>query len=135
MKPFCYYYYEKNIVNLIEPITIEGVGTIDSMADSGNSAFNVLDGRNIQINDNKVRFVATAKNLPLIKNIVDTIVIHIGSGVNEDRPIVEFNIVFKGKKYNKVKFSIADRSRNETPVLLGVEFLKSLNALIDINSQ
>ena len=135
MKPFRRYYYEKNVVNLIEPIIIEGVGTVESMADSGNSAFNVLDGRDIQINGNKVRFVSTAKNLPLQKDIADTIVIHIGSGVNEDRPIVEFDIVFKGKKYNKVKFSIADRSKNETPVLLGREFLKSLNALIDINNQ
>ena len=135
MKPFRRYYYEKNVVNLIEPITIEGVGTVESMADSGNSAFNVLDGRDIQINGDKVQFVSTAKNLPLQKDIADTIVIHIGSGVNEDRPIVEFDIVFKGKKYNKVKFSIADRSKNETPVLLGREFLKSLNALIDINNQ
>jgi hypothetical protein len=135
VKPFRRYYYEKNVVNLIEPITIEGVGTVESMADSGNSAFNVLDGRGIQINGDKVQFVSTAKNLSLQKDIADTIVIHIGSGVNEDRPIVEFDIVFKGKKYNKVKFSIADRSKNETPVLLGREFLKSLNALIDINSQ
>ena len=135
MKLFRRYYYEKNVVNLIEPITIEGVGTVESMADSGNSAFNVLDGRDIQINGDKVQFVSTAKNLSLQKDIADTIVIHIGSGVNEDRPIVEFDIVFKGKKYNKVKFSIADRSKNETPVLLGREFLKSLNALIDINSQ
>ena len=133
MTPFRQYYYEKNIVNLIEPITIEGVGVVDSMADSGNSAFNVLDGRDIQMENGAVTFVSTPNNLRLQKNITDTIVIHIGSGVNEDRPIVEFDIVFKGKKYNKVKFSIADRSRNETPVLLGMEFLQKLNALIDIN--
>jgi len=135
VKPFRCYYSEKSVVNLIEPITIEGVGTVESMADSGNSAFNVLDGREIQMDGNKVRFVSTTKNLPLHKDIADTIVIHIGSGVNEDRPIVEFDITFKGKKYNKVKFSIADRSKNETPVLLGREFLKSLDALIDINSR
>ena len=133
MNPFRQYYYEKNIVNLIEPITIEGVGVVDSMADSGNSAFNVLDGRDIQMENGAVTFVSTPNNLRLQKNITDTIVIHIGSGVNEDRPIVEFDIVFKGKKYSKVKFSIADRSRNETPVLLGMEFLQKLNALIDIN--
>lgn len=133
MNPFRQYYYEKNIVNLIESITIEGVGVVDSMADSGNSAFNVLDGRNIQIENGTVTFVSTPNNLRLQKKIADTIVIHIGSGVNESRPIVEFDIIFKGKKYNKVKFSIADRSRNETPVLLGMEFLQKLNALIDIN--
>ena len=134
MNPFRQYYYEKNIVNLIEPITIEGVGVVDSMADSGNSAFNVLDGRDIQMENGAVTFVSTPNNLRLQKNIADTIVIHIGSGVNENRPIVEFDIIFKGKKYNKVKFSIADRSRNETPVLLGMEFLQKLNALIDINN-
>lgn len=132
MKPFRSFYKEKNIINLIEAIDIEGVGIIKAMADSGNSAYNVLDGRDLEIIDKKVKFITTEKNISLEKEIVDTIVIHIGSGVNENRPVVEFNVVFKGKKYNNVKFSIADRSKNETPVLLGRDFLTSLDALINV---
>lgn len=132
MKPFLSFYNERNIINLVETIDIEGVGSIKAMADSGNSAYNVLDGRDLEVNNKKVRFVTTDKNLQIEKDIIDTIVIHIGSGVNENRPVVHFNIIFKGKKYNNVKFSVADRSKNETPVLLGRDFLSSLNALINV---
>ena len=132
MKPFLSFYHERNIINLIETIDIEGIGSIKAMADSGNSAYNVLDGRDLEVNNKKVRFVTTEKSLQIEKDIIDTIVIHIGSGVNENRPVVHFNIIFKGKKYNNVKFSVADRSKNETPVLLGRDFLSSLNALINV---
>ena len=132
MKPFLSFYHERNIINLIETIDIEGIGSIQAMADSGNSAYNVLDGRDLEVNNKKVRFVTTEKSLQIEKDIIDTIVIHIGSGVNENRPVVHFNIIFKGKKYNNVKFSVADRSKNETPVLLGRDFLSSLNALINV---
>jgi len=132
VKPFLSFYNERNIINLVETIDIEGVGSIKAMADSGNSAYNVLDGRDLEVNNKKVRFVTTEKSLQIEKDIIDTIVIHIGSGVNENRPVVHFNIIFKGKKYNNVKFSVADRSKNETPVLLGRDFLSSLNALINV---
>lgn len=133
MKSFSIYCKERNILNLIDNITLDTVGTVKSMADSGNSAYNVLDARDLKIQDNKVMFITTDKNIRVTKNIIDSIVIHIGSGVNEDRPVVEFDIKFKNKIYKKIKFSLADRSKNETPVLLGRDFLTKLDALIDIN--
>lgn len=133
MKSFSIYCKERNILNLIDNITLDTVGTVKSMADSGNSAYNVLDARDLKVQDNKVMFITTDKNIRVTKNIIDSIVIHIGSGVNEDRPVVEFDIKFKNKIYKKIKFSLADRSKNETPVLLGRDFLTKLDALIDIN--
>jgi len=128
MLSFKSFYKENNqVLKLYEDIEIEGIGILKAMSDSGNSAFNVLDGRNVQINDTEVSFVTTDKNLPIgNKKIVDTIKIHIGSGVNEDRPVVLFNIKFAGKEYKNVPFSIADRSDNDTPVLLGKEFFELL---------
>jgi hypothetical protein len=134
VKSFKRFFSEKTILNLIENITLEGVGTLKCMADSGNSAYNVIDGRELRIEGDTLHFISTDANTPLAKQIVDTITIHIGSGVNEERPIVAFNLEFKGKKYNNVKFSVADRSKNETPVLLGREFLKTLDALIKIGA-
>jgi len=104
------------------------------MADSGNSAYNVLDGREVELKDNKVSFFTTDRNIKMVKDVFDTITIHIGSGVNEKRPVVKFNIIFNGRRYYNVPFSIADRSKNETDVLLGREFLSKLDALIDVNS-
>jgi len=133
VKSFFNYCKEKNVLDLIDDITLDTVGTVKSMADSGNSAYNVLDARDVKINNNEVEFTTTEKNIKVTKPIIDSIVIHIGSGVNEDRPVVEFDIKFKNKTYNKIKFSLADRSKNETPVLLGREFLTKLDALIDVN--
>lgn len=132
MKSFSRFLKEKTILKLIDNITIEGLGTVKSMADSGNSAYNVLDARDIKIENGNVSFNTTEKNVNLTKHIVDSIIIHIGSGVNEERPVVEFDIKFKDKIYKNIKFSLADRSKNETPVLLGREFLTKLDALISV---
>jgi hypothetical protein len=128
MLSFKSFYRENNqVLKLYENIEIEGVGALEAMSDSGNSAFNVLDGRDVEINGTEVSFVTTNKNIPISnKSIVDTIKIHIGSGVNEDRPVVVFNIKFLGNEYKNVPFSIADRSDNDTPVLLGKEFFELL---------
>jgi len=115
-------------LKLYETIYLENLGELKAMSDSGNSAYNVLDGRDIEIFDNgkKVKFLSTERNLPVEKDIVDTIKIHIGSNVNEDRPVVSFNIKFKSNEYKNIQFSIADRSGNETPILLGREFFETL---------
>jgi hypothetical protein len=121
-------YFESNVLKLYETIYLENLGELKAMSDSGNSAYNVLDGRDIEIFDNgkKVKFISTEKNLPVEKDIIDSIKIHIGSNVNEDRPVVLFNIKFKGNEYKNIQFSIADRSGNETPILLGREFFETL---------
>jgi len=121
-------YFESNVLKLYETIYLENLGELKAMSDSGNSAYNVLDGRDIEIFDNgkKVKFLSTERNLPVEKDIVYTIKIHIGSNVNEDRPVVSFNIKFKSNEYKNIQFSIADRSGNETPILLGREFFETL---------
>ena len=121
-------YFESNVLKLYETIYLNGLGELKAMSDSGNSAYNVLDGRDVEFFDNnrKVKFLCTEKNIPIEKDVVDTIKIHIGSNVNEDRPVVIFDIKFKGSEYKNIQFSIADRSGNETPILLGREFFDTL---------
>lgn len=121
-------FYETNVLKLYETIYLEGLGEIKAMADSGNSAYNVLDGRNIEFfNDKKnVKFTSTSNEYSVEKPVVETIKIHIGSNVNEDRPVVIFDVKFKDKEYKNIQFSIADRSGNETPILLGRQFFDTL---------
>ena len=121
-------FYEANVLKLYETVYLNGLGELKAMSDSGNSAYNVLDGRDIEFYDDnkKVRFISTEKNIPIDKDVVETIKIHIGSNVNEDRPVVLFDIKFKGSEYKNIQFSVADRSGNETPILLGREFFDTL---------
>lgn len=120
------------MLNTIENIDIDGVGTIPAKVDSGNEAYNVLHGLDIKINNGEVMF-NTVNNKVIKRPLEDTIVIHIGSGVKEERPIVAFNITLHGKLYQDVPFSIADRSENEEAVLIGEPFLKKIQALIDVS--
>jgi len=137
MISFAKYISETNVLKLYETIYLEGLGELKSMSDSGNTAYNVLDARDIEMfdNDKRVKFITTDKNITLEKEVVEPIKIHIGSNVNEDRPVVMFNIKFKNNEYKNIKFSLADRSNNETPVLLGREFfdiLKNTNKDQDV---
>lgn len=121
-------FFETHVLKLYETVYLDGLGELKAMSDSGNSAYNVLDGRNVEFydNDKKVRFTSTENNYPVDKNVVETIKIHIGSNVNENRPVVLFDIKFKGNEYKNIQFSVADRSGNETPILLGREFFETL---------
>lgn len=123
---------EEDVIGLVEPIHIEEIGEVQSKVDSGNGAYNVLHG-DIQSKRGNFIIVHTVNGKKLKKKVVDTVVIHIGSGNKEERPVVLFDIVFDGKKYKDVPFSIADRSENEYPVLVGKDFVSKIDKLIDVD--
>ena len=118
-------FYEQEILSVTEPIFIEGVGELSAKVDTGNEGYNVLH--------DKIRFLTNDKTV--VKKIVDRMEIHIGSGHNEDRYVVEFNVKFKNKFYENVPFTLADRSENGSPVLIGEPFLKKIDALVDTNGK
>lgn len=133
MKPFKQF-FEKTIIGLIERIDLHGIGTVDAKIDSGNGAYNVLHGEDINRQGNKVTFT-TIDNKRLIKDIVDTIVINVGAGNIEERPVVKFRMKFAGREFDNVPFSIGNRASNEYKILVGKDFIKQLDALIDIDSK
>lgn len=124
-------FYKRPILGVGEIIDINGIGPVKAKVDSGNEAFNVLHGINVKDENNEVSFT-TVDNKKIKKPKHDTITIHIGSGVKEDRPVVLFDINVDGKEYKNIPFSIADRTENDEPVLVGEPFVKQLNALIDV---
>lgn len=127
-------FFEKTVIGLIEKIDLHGVGTVDAKIDSGNGAYNVLHGTNIMRQGNKVTF-DTVNDKRLIKDIEDMIVINIGAGKTEERPVVRFRMKFGNTEFDNVPFSIGDRSTNEYKILVGKDFIKQLDALIDINKK
>jgi hypothetical protein len=114
-----------------EKIHIKDVGDYIAKVDSGNDAYCVLHGENIQFNEDSVTF-NTENGTQINKPLVDKITINVGAGVEEHRPIVEFDIKLKGKIYKNVKFSIGNRKDNEEKVLIGLKFLQPLKAIIKI---
>jgi hypothetical protein len=122
----------KMVLSVIENIFIEGIGSVSAKIDSGNEAYNVLHGINTNIAGNEVSFI-TVNDKRVTAPLVDTTVIHIGSGVKEERPVVALNIKLKDKIYRNIPFSLADRSENDEPVLVGEPFIRDINALIDVS--
>ena len=99
MRSFKQFFYEQ-ILGLFEGITIQHVGTIKAKVDTGNSAHNVLHATNVEIDNNEVSFdTVNKKHLKL--PVAETIVIHIGSGNKEERPVVKLNCIVTGKQIGR----------------------------------
>lgn len=127
-------FFEKTVIGLIERIDLSGIGTVDAKVDSGNGAYNVLHGEDIMRQGDKVTFT-TVNNKRIIKDIENIININVGAGNIEERPVVRFRMKFGGREFDNVPFSIGNRSTNEYKILIGKDFIKQLDALIDIDSK
>jgi len=131
MNTFKEFVQNRPILGVTETINIEGIGTVEAKIDSGNEAYNVLSGINIEHHDNECTF-DTVNNKRITLPCTGTIDINIGSGNIESRPTVKLSFILKDVRYEDIDFSIADRTQNDQPVLIGEPFVKKINALIDV---
>ena len=132
MKSFKDHFNSRPILGVIEIINIEGIGNVEAKIDSGNEAYNVLLGVDIIYNDDNTCTFTTVNNKTLTLPCIGSVDINIGSGNIEKRPTVELTFELKGETYENIVFSLADRSQNDQPVLIGEPFVKKINALIDV---
>lgn len=132
MISFKQFFVEKNILGLEEDIEVGGIGKIKAKLDTGNGAFNVLHGEDLECDGELVRFT-TVNGFRVEKFLEDTITINIGSGNKEERPICLFDCSIGGVMFEKTPFSIGNRADNEHKVLIGKDFIANeLDALIDV---
>ena len=135
MKRFKQFFAEKTVLGLIEFFNVDGVGKIPAKLDSGNGAYNVLHGDDIQVQGNKV-FFRTANGKTLLKDKKGEITINVGAGNSEHRPIVHFDFKIGSKEFKDIPFSIGNRSTNLYKILVGKDFIeKELDALIDVSKE
>lgn len=138
MTNFKQFFIEKNIFGLQEDIIVDGVGKISAKLDTGNGAYNVLHGEDIEFGKDKkteqpmVRFT-TMNSIRLEKPMQDSISINLGAGNIEERPVCLFDCMIGGKNFTNIPFSIGNRANNDHKVLIGKGFIKNeLDALIDV---
>ena len=135
MKKFNQFFLEKQVLGLIEFFDVDGIGKIPSKLASGNGAFNVIHGEDIQIQGDKVLF-KTVNNKHLMKDKVDDIIINVGAGNTEERPVVEFDLKIGNKEFTKIPFSVGNRTSNLYKILVSKDFIeKELDALIDVSQE
>lgn len=135
MKTFLQYIEEKSVLGLIEFFNFDGLGKVPAKLDSGNGAYNVLHGEDIQEQGDKV-FFTTVNGRKLLLPKVDQIDINVGSGNIESRPVVELDFTIGKKEYTNIRFSIGNRSTNLYKILVGKDFIQNdLDALIDVSQE
>jgi len=135
MKKFKQFFIEKQVFGLIEFFDLDGVGKIPAKLDSGNGAYNVLHGVDIQIQGDKV-FFRTENGRTLLKDKKGEITINVGAGNIEERPIVEFDFSIGNKQFTNIPFTLSDRGTNLYKILVGKEFIENeLDALIDVSQE
>tara|TARA_R110002126_G_scaffold129102_1_gene271809 strand:+ start:15145 stop:15576 length:432 start_codon:yes stop_codon:yes gene_type:complete len=133
-------FFESNKpLGLIETITFEELGPIEAKIDSGNGAYNVLHGVNLQHEGDQVTF-DTVNDKQITKPVVEFIDINVGSGPDgeptiDNRPVVEFDIQIGDKTYPNTKFSIGSREGNDYKILVGKEFIEELGGIIDVGAE
>lgn len=135
MKTFLQYIEEKSVLGLIEFFDIDGIGKVPAKLDSGNGAYNVLHGEDIQEQGNKV-FFRTINGKTLLLPKKGEITINVGAGNMEHRPVVELDFKIGEKEFTKIPFSIGNRSANLYKILVGKDFIQQdLDALIDVSQE
>lgn len=135
MKTFLQYIEEKSVLGLIEFFDIEGIGKIPAKLDSGNGAYNVIHGEDIQEQGDKV-FFRTVNGKTLLLPKKGEITINVGAGNMEHRPVVELNFKIGENEFNNIPFSIGNRASNLYKILVGKDFIqKDLDALIDVSQE
>lgn len=124
---------EQIILGIIEDIQILGLGEISAKVDSGNTSHNVIHGSNINHKSNgTITFDTAGKTIE--KRVQDRITVNVGANMTEERPVVLFDVIVRGKEYKDIPFSIGNRKSNTEKILLGVDFLNLIGALIDPSS-
>lgn len=112
--------YPTSEIGVVENITVDGT-KYKARIDTGNSTYNSIHADDINLNGNKVTFKMNGKKRTM--PVVEVLTVNVGAGVEEMRPVVEFDVRFGVKQFKKIKFSLADRGENNYPVLVGKEFL------------
>ncbi len=111
------------------------VGKHKTMAkiDTGNSGYNCIHATDIKIDEKNhtVSFNLLGK-YPMKEQIQSRVKIrHAGSTDRSLRPVVFFDVEFAGKKFENIKFTLADRSHMRHPVLVGIRFLVQAGVQVD----
>ena len=113
--------YPTTEIGVIENITVDGI-KYKAKVDTGNGTHNAIHATDVEENKGSVSFKMNGKSYK--KPVAGKVVVNVGTGVKEERYLVDFEVKFGTKSYKSIMFSLSDRGDNLYPVLIGKEFLE-----------
>jgi len=115
-------------------VEIQHIGKIEARFDTGNESYNALHAENIKVlSDGKRVKFKTVNDIILTRDIIDRKRINIGDNQKQDRIAISLDMTLSGTKYKGTKFTLADRSSNDFPVLIGQKFLARADIAVNVN--
>jgi ribosomal protein S6--L-glutamate ligase len=119
-------------VGLIEPIDIDSIGKFKAKLDTGNESYNVLGAENIEEYNGTVAFTVQGKKYE--KPVVSHVRIRTNNINVDRRPVVEFDVEFRNRKFKNIRFSLVPRRFNKYPVLIGNKFMNLAKISVNVNT-
>lgn len=119
-----------NIVGYLEMVTVPDVGDFVAKFDSGNGSVSSITYDSYEIDGEYVVWKLNGKSMRC-KRTKTSIVANKG---NEERIGIELDIVFNGVRYEKIPFTLADRSKNYAKMLVNRTFINTIHGVVDTSA-
>ena len=118
-----------NEIGFREVVGVPGVGDFVAKFDSGNGAkSSSIHADKVEIKGQMVHWVLNGKKFK--HKIVGTSNPEVGDKVHE-RPIIEIDVEFDGKKFEDVHFSVVDRTVKSTPMLINRKTMERFGVVVN----
>lgn len=119
-----------NIVGYLEMVTVPQVGDFVAKFDSGNGSVSSITYDTYEIDGDYVIWTLNGKTTRSKR----TKIAIVANKDNEQRVGIELDIIFNGVKYEKIPFTLADRSKNYAKMLVNRTFVNTIHGVIDTSS-
>jgi len=132
--------YETKEVGVIEYMKIldDDFEPMTAKMDTGNGSVNSIGVTDLKIKGNVAEFYIQETEHKLTKEILPkTSVIKVrgDKGNPERRPVVMFDVKLGNRIYRDVKFSLADRSNMDHPILVSAKFMSACKLSVNPNKE
>ena len=118
---------------LHETVEIGGVGTIIGKFDTGNNVKCILHADKVKVDGDTVNWEVDGHSFS--SDLLGHHEFRRGAPNPDlvEKPVIEYNVIFNGTKYEDVEFILDDRGRKKTKLLMNQTFMKMANIMVNPN--
>jgi ribosomal protein S6--L-glutamate ligase len=121
----------RKVIGFREVVQVPGIGEFVAKFDTGNGAISCsMTYDKMEVSDNKKTVEWSINGKHFTSKVVGISNAEVGPNVHE-RPIIEMDVVFLGKRYKNVLVSLVDRTDKSTKFLVNRKFMEILGVSIN----